>query len=173
MTCFDLSWIVKIFCRFYDSKWKKIPCQQKNDVSLLGVVTPTVKALELLEKLADERSRLIEDKLTADKLVESLRRSHESNETSADGENDNDGKLVMENFFEEKLKSKGGENLKLQKIIAENRIQEANQQAGYGVNYLNKLLNFLLAQICLRTQLATMRSVPELQIKLQTELQSN
>ena len=38
----------------------------------LGVVNPTVKALELLEKLADERSRLLEEKLTADKLIQEM-----------------------------------------------------------------------------------------------------
>ena len=39
---------------------------------ILGVVNPTVKALELLEKLADERSRLLEEKLTADKLIQEM-----------------------------------------------------------------------------------------------------
>ena len=39
---------------------------------ILGVVNPTVKALELLEKLADERSRLLEEKLTADKVIQEM-----------------------------------------------------------------------------------------------------
>ena len=41
------------------------------------MVTPTVRALELLEKLAEERSKLIEEKLIADQVIESLRRTNE------------------------------------------------------------------------------------------------
>jgi len=83
--------------------------------------------------LADERSRLIEDKLTADKLVESLRRSQESNHKPSGNGQEADDDEKLQAFFEDKLKTKGGENLKLQKIIAENKIQEANQQAGNGL----------------------------------------
>ena len=89
-----------------------------------------MKALELLEKLADERSRLIEDKLTSDKLVESLR-SRVTNDKRDETANDND-QGQLQSYFEEKLRTKAGENLKLQKIIAESKIQDANQQTGTG-----------------------------------------
>lgn len=50
-------------------KW----AQRSNQKLLLietGVVTPTVRALELLEKLADERTKLIEEKLIQDQVID-------------------------------------------------------------------------------------------------------
>lgn len=53
-------------------KW----AQRSNQKLLLietGVVTPTVRALELLEKLADERTKLIEEKLIQDQVIDRWR----------------------------------------------------------------------------------------------------
>jgi len=96
-----------------------------------GVVNPTVKALELLEKLADERSRLLEEKLTADKLIQSLRSQTEaqksqSSETIEASKSRHDSEI--QGYMDEKLNTKNSEILRLQKIIAEHKINESNHQ---------------------------------------------
>ena len=101
-------------------------------MNFLGVVTPTVKALELLEKLADERSKLIEDNLTLEKMVESLKRRQENKDSKSPEVLNKEETQQMDNYFEQKLKTKTDENIKLQRVIAENKINEANQHSGKG-----------------------------------------
>merc|ERR1711953_595980 len=102
-----------------------------------GVVTPTVRALELLEKLAEERSKLIEEKLIQDQVIESLKRkpSKASNETEINeiddqaqpDDNNNIDTEQIQKFLEEKIRTKNEENLKLAKTVAENKVNDTNQ----------------------------------------------
>jgi len=109
-----------------------------------GVVTPTVRALELLEKLAEERSKLIEDKLIADQVIESMKKSRETSsesdnsilaEKNGNTPNQNSEKKKDENkkhdelqaFLERTIQQKNEENLKLAKTIAENKVTEGNR----------------------------------------------
>ena len=108
------------------------------------MVTPTVRALELLEKLAEERSKLIEDKLIADQVIESMRKSRETSsesdnsilaEKNGNTPNQNSEKKKDENkkhdelqaFLERTIQQKNEENLKLAKTIAENKVTEGNR----------------------------------------------
>ena len=101
------------------------------------MVTPTVRALELLEKLAEERSKLIEEKLIQDQVIESLKRkpSKASNETEINeiddqaqpDDNNNIDTEQIQKFLEEKIRTKNEENLKLAKTVAENKVNDTNQ----------------------------------------------
>lgn len=108
------------------------------------MVTPTVRALELLEKLAEERSKLIEDKLIADQVIESMKKSRETSsesdnsilaEKNGNTPNQNSEKKKDENkkndelqaFLERTIQQKNEENLKLAKTIAENKVTEGNR----------------------------------------------
>ena len=105
------------------------------------MVTPTVRALELLEKLAEERSKLIEDKLIADQVIESMKKSRETgsesdtilveqNGNKPNSENkkdDNKKQDDIQTFLERTIQQKNEENLKLAKTIAENKVTEGNR----------------------------------------------
>merc|ERR1711962_609234 len=112
-----------------------------------GVVTPTVRALELLEKLAEERSKLIEDKLIADQVIESMKKSRETSLSEKESDNstilaEQNGNTKIDNtenkksknendqlqaFLEKTIQQKNEENLKLAKTIAENKVAEGNR----------------------------------------------
>jgi len=106
-----------------------------------GVVTPTVRALELLEKLAEERSKLIEDKLIADQVIESMKKTRDTNSESdnilaeQNGNDENSEKKKddikknddIQTFLEKTIQQKNEENLKLAKTIAENKVTEGNR----------------------------------------------
>merc|ERR1711893_97412 len=90
-----------------------------------GVVTPTVRALELLEKLAEERSKLIEDKLIADQVIESMKKSRE---TSSESDNsilaEKSGNTPNQNS--EKKKDENKKHDELQAFL-ERTIQQKNE----------------------------------------------
>jgi len=109
-----------------------------------GVVTPTVRALELLEKLAEERSKLIEDKLIADQVIESMKKARENSSESDNSvlvekngntpsqnsekkKDENKKNDELQTFLERTIQQKNEENLKLAKTIAENRVTEGNR----------------------------------------------
>merc|ERR1712113_369716 len=84
-----------------------------------GVVTPTVRALELLEKLAEERSKLIEDKLIADQVIESMKKSRETSLIEKESDNstilaEQNGNTKIDNSENKKSKN---ENDQLQAFL--------------------------------------------------------
>lgn len=90
-----------------------------------GVVTPTVRALELLEKLADERTKLIEDKLIQDQVIDSLRQkdqSEQSGEEQTESQSEN-----LQKYLEETIRQKNHENIELTKKLAENQMNGVSQ----------------------------------------------
>jgi len=89
-----------------------------------GVVTPTVRALELLEKLADERTKLIEDKLIQDQVIDSLRQRDKTEEDPEPNETNDDN---LHKFLEDTIKQKNEENIELTKKLAENQMNGVSQ----------------------------------------------
>lgn len=114
-------------------------------------MTPTVRALELLEKLADERTKLIEDKLIQDQvidrhiglnsknfwsifvliyltfcetLVPSLRQRDKTEDDPEPKATKDDN---LHKFLEDTIKQKNEENIELTKKLAENQMNGVSQ----------------------------------------------
>jgi len=94
-----------------------------------GVVTPTVRALELLEKLADERTKLIEEKLIQDQVIDSLRQKNKAQSDENDNTTETDVKTDdhLHKFLEGTIKQKNEENIELTKKLAENQMNGVSQ----------------------------------------------
>lgn len=114
-------------------------------------MTPTVRALELLEKLADERTKLIEDKLIQDQVIDRYRGLNSKNfwsifvliyltfcETLVPSlrqrdktEDDPEPKTTkddnLKKFLEDTIKQKNEENIELTKKLAENQMNGVSQ----------------------------------------------
>ena len=115
------------------------------------MVTPTVRALELLEKLADERTKLIEDKLIQDQVIDRYRGLNSKNfwsifvliyltfcktlvsslrqrdKTEDDPEPKTTKDDNLKKFLEDTIKQKNEENIELTKKLAENQMNGVSQ----------------------------------------------
>ena len=114
-------------------------------------MTPTVRALELLEKLADERTKLIEDKLIQDQVIDRYRGLNSKNfwsifvliyltfcktlvsslrqrdKTEDDPEPKTTKDDNLKKFLEDTIKQKNEENIELTKKLAENQMNGVSQ----------------------------------------------
>ena len=114
-------------------------------------MTPTVRALELLEKLADERTKLIEDKLIQDQVLDRYRGLNSKNfwsifvliyltfcitlvsslrqrdKTEDDPEPKTTKDDNLKKFLEDTIKQKNEENIELTKKLAENQMNGVSQ----------------------------------------------
>ncbi|CAG5077773.1 Oidioi.mRNA.OKI2018_I69.PAR.g8808.t1.cds [Oikopleura dioica] len=90
-----------------------------------GFVDPTIRALELLESVVEERSQLIEQKLTAEKIAENLRNMSNQENNKEAKKSDSCEKVV----YEEQISSKNNELNQFQQTLAQYKIKDQQQQS--------------------------------------------
>jgi len=107
------------------SQLEKLTADFGND-KIQSFVDPTIRALELLESVVEERSQLIEQKLTAEKIADNLRNMNSSQENVKNqGKNDQCEKEV----YEEQMQSKNNELKQFQQTIAQYKIRDQQQSS--------------------------------------------